>query len=91
MEAKDGSFGFDFEAGYDEVVPTNSLPIPCWLGDRQRSLFYALKHRTTVKVQFDAETSNSIEVQSGGWQAILDNFKKYTESNCTLVFSNQES
>jgi hypothetical protein len=36
---------------------------------------------TEVIETFDAETENSVELQRIGWQAILDNFKKYTEAN----------
>ena len=81
MEAKDGSFGFDFEAVYDEVMPNKQFAYTMLDGRQAKVTFYELNHRTTVKVNFDAETENSIEKQRGGWQAILDNFKKYTESN----------
>ena len=36
---------------------------------------------TNVKVLFDAEPVNSLELQKGGWQTILDNYKKYAEKN----------
>jgi uncharacterized protein YndB with AHSA1/START domain len=81
MEAKDGSFGFDFEAVYDEVDPYKQFSYIMPDGRKVLVTFYELNHKTTVKVTFDAETENSVEMQRGGWQAILDNFKKYTESN----------
>jgi uncharacterized protein YndB with AHSA1/START domain len=81
MEAKDGSFGFDFEAVYDEVDPNKQIGYTMPDGRRAKVTFYELNHRTTVKVNFDPETENSVEIQRGGWQAILDNFKKYTESH----------
>lgn len=81
MEAKDGSFGFDFEAVYDEVDPNKQIDYTMPDGRRAKVTFYELNHRTTVKVNFDPETENSVEIQRGGWQAILDNFKKYTESH----------
>jgi uncharacterized protein YndB with AHSA1/START domain len=81
MEAKDGSFGFDFGGIYDEVV-TNKL-IRYSLGDEREVIvkFAENGNETKVIVTFDAEKINSIDMQKGGWQAILDNFKKYTEAN----------
>jgi len=81
MEAKDGSMGFDFWGIYDEVK-TNEL-IANTMGDgRKMSVHFKRAGDTTMITEtFEAETMNSIEMQKGGWQAILDNFKKYTESN----------
>jgi YD repeat-containing protein len=81
MEAKDGSFGFDFGGVYDEVK-TNEL-IAYTLGDGRtvRLMFTAQGNKTKIVETFDAENTNSIDLQRNGWQAILDNFKKYAESN----------
>lgn len=81
MEAKDGSWGFDFEATYTEVV--NQKTFTYVLGDGRSATvdFETLGNQTNVNVTFDAETENSEEMQRGGWQAILDNFKKYAEAN----------
>jgi uncharacterized protein YndB with AHSA1/START domain len=81
MEAKDGSMGFDFGGVYDEVKP-NEL-IEYTLGDDRKVVvrFTANGNETKVVETFDAEQTNSVELQKGGWQAILDNFKKYVESN----------
>lgn len=81
MEAKDGSFGFDFCGIYDTVKP-NEL-ISYTLGDdRKVSIhFNSDGNTTTVTETFEAEKENSIELQREGWQAILDNFKKYTEAS----------
>jgi uncharacterized protein YndB with AHSA1/START domain len=81
MEAKDGSVGFDFEGVYDEVK-TNEL-IAYTMGDGRKVIvtFLPAGNTTTVTETFDAETVNPVEMQRGGWQAILDNFKKYTENN----------
>jgi uncharacterized protein YndB with AHSA1/START domain len=81
MEAKDGSFGFDFEAIYSEVVPGEKLTYQMPDGRVATITFKEQGGATHVAVTFDAETENSIDMQRGGWQAILDNFKKYTESN----------
>ena len=80
MEAKDGSMGFDFGGVYD-VVKNNEY-IEYTMGDgRKVQVSFAAKGNTTeVMEQFEAEEMNSVEMQKGGWQAILDNFKKYTES-----------
>ncbi|SHG71518.1 SRPBCC family protein [Pedobacter caeni] len=80
MEAKDGSFGFDFAGIYDEVK-TNEL-ISYTLGDdRKVSISFSGNGNTTkITETFEAENTNPVEMQKGGWQAILDNFKKYTES-----------
>ena len=81
MEAKDGSFGFDFEGIYSEVVP-NSL-IHYGLADGRQVIikFTETDEQTTVTESFDPENQNPAEMQQAGWQMILDNFKKYTESN----------
>jgi uncharacterized protein YndB with AHSA1/START domain len=81
MEAKDGSFGFDFWGIYDEVK-TNEL-IAYTMGDRRKAsiIFSSDGNTTTIIETFEAEEENPVEMQRGGWQAILDNFKKYTEAN----------
>jgi uncharacterized protein YndB with AHSA1/START domain len=80
MEAKDGSFGFDFSGVYDEVK-TNEL-IAYTLGDDRKVSISFVRDGNTTKITetFEAESTNPIEMQKGGWQAILDNFKKYAES-----------
>ena len=81
MEAKDGSFGFEFGGVYDDVK--NNEYIEYTLGDgRKVTVNFAGKgNSTTVVESFEAESQNPVEMQKGGWQAILDNFKKYTENN----------
>lgn len=81
MEAKDGSFGFDFGGTYDEVVTHKTIAYTLGDGRKARINFGATGSQTWVTVTFDAETQNPIEMQKGGWQAILDNFKKYVENN----------
>ncbi len=80
MEAKDGSFGFDFEGIYESVVILKNLSYGLEDGRKVIVSFEPIENQTKVKVQFDAETENSLELQKGGWQAILNNYKKYTES-----------
>ncbi len=49
-------------------------------GRRATVLFQARNHQTEVSVAFDPETENALELQRNGWQAILDNYRKHTES-----------
>ncbi|UTA66757.1 SRPBCC family protein [Emticicia sp. 21SJ11W-3] len=82
MAAKDGSFSFDFGGIYDDVQE-NQL-IAYTMGDgRQVSIVFTDINGTETQVEetFDAETQNPVEMQQMGWQAILDNFKAYTEAN----------
>lgn len=80
MEAKDGSFGFDFEAIYDEVIPQKKLTYTMTDGRKATTLFEQQGDTTHVTTKFTAEKQNPVEMQKTGWQAILNNFKKYTEA-----------
>lgn len=78
MEAKDGSFGFNFEGIYTEVVENRSLAYS--FGDRAaRVVFQETSGGVQVTVTFDAENQNPVEMQQQGWQAILNNFKRHVE------------
>ena len=80
MEAKDGSFGFDFEAVYIEVEHGHGFTYE--FGGRIATvLFTETDGQTEVTITFDPETENPIELQRTGWQAILNNFKTYTETH----------
>lgn len=80
MEAKDGSFGFDFEAVYTQIKEGQNFAYE--FGGRAAEVqFRDLGSETEVEITFDAEEENPIEMQKEGWQSILNNFKKYTESN----------
>jgi len=79
MEAKDGSMGFDFEGIYDVVTEYEYIEYTMSDGRKVKIQFIAEGERTKVIVSFDAESMNPVEMQEQGWQAILDNFKKYTE------------
>jgi len=81
MEAKDGSFGFDFEGVYDVVRKNEYLEYTIGDGRKVQVTFTAQGNKTKVVENFEAEGTHSLEMQKGGWQAILDNFKKYTEAN----------
>lgn len=78
MEARDGSFGFDFAGTYTKVEPQKLIEYT--MGDRDALVeFEPQGHSTRVRVTFDAETQNPVEMQRDGWQAILDTFKKHVE------------
>ena len=78
MEAKDASFGFDFEGTYTEVVPQERIAYA--FGDRTGTVeFMQVADGVTVRVTFDAETEHPLEQQRQGWQAILNNFARHVE------------
>ena len=81
MEAKDGSFGFDFGGIYDAVTTNEYIEYTLGDGRKVTITFTADGNKTKLVESFEAESTNSIEMQQGGWQNILDNFKKYTEAN----------
>lgn len=81
MEAKDGSFGFNFEAIYDKVIIYKTIAYTMTDGRQAITNFENQNGKTKVTTTFDAENENPVEMQRVGWQAILDNFKKYVESN----------
>lgn len=73
MEAKDGSFGFDFDGEYTKVVPHQRLEY--MFGGREGVVeFTETAAGVAVRVTFDGEETNPEEMQRAGWQAILDNF-----------------
>ena len=80
MEAKDGSAGFDFGGTYTEVVPEKRLAYTMGDGRKVLVLFEGKGNETQVTEEFEPEQENPVEMQRKGWQAILDTFKEYTES-----------
>ena len=79
MEARDGSMGFDFGGTYTSVKTRESLAYTMDDGRTCEVHFSKSGDGTRVDVAFDAESQNPVEMQRGGWQAILGNFKKYAE------------
>ncbi len=79
MEARDGSMGFDFSGKYTKVVQQKLIELILDDNRKVQVRFEANGNKTTVTEVFEAEHENSIELQQTGWQAILDNFKKYVE------------
>lgn len=80
MEAKDGSSGFDFSGVYRKVVPNKQIDYTIDDGRNVEVDFSGENDYTIVTVTFEAENMNPAELQRTGWQAILNNFKKYCES-----------
>lgn len=86
MEARDGSYGFDFNTLYDEVVVHEKIAYTMEDGRKADITFSGENGTTLVTVTFDAENQNDPEMQRVGWQAILDNFKKYVELKALRFF-----
>lgn len=81
MEAKDGSFGFDFEGVYSEVIDYKLIVYGLADGRQVQVKFLELNRKTTEVLEvFDAENENPLEMQQTGWQNILNNFKRYCET-----------
>ena len=81
MEAKDGTAGFDFTGKYTCVKEPDRLDYLLDDGRIVNIYFIPEGNQTTVKEEFEAEGTNSIDLQRAGWQAILDNFKNYAEKS----------
>ncbi len=81
MEAKDGSFGFDFAGVYDEIKRNELI---AYIIDDERKVKVTFSKNSGVETKvvetFEAESTNPFEMQRDGWQAILNNFKKYVEA-----------
>ncbi|MBD2848166.1 SRPBCC family protein [Paenibacillus sp. IB182496] len=80
MEAKDGSMGFDFYGVYDVVKLHEQISYTIGDGRKVDITFTPQGNETKVVETFDAESTHSVDMQQAGWQAIMDNFKSYTES-----------
>ena len=81
MSAKDNSFSFDFEGVYTQVDLYKQIDYVL-ADDRKVSVFFKEENnQTTVTEIFETENENTLELQQQGWQAILNNFKNYTEQN----------
>lgn len=81
MAAKDGSHSFDFAGIYSNVQVNKLIEYDMEDGRHVEIVFETVTEGTKVIQTFDPETKNSRELQKNGWQAILDNFKKYAETS----------
>ena len=83
MASKDGTMRFDFEGIYTNVVNPSLIEYKLADDRKVKITFESQKNGVVLTEKFDPETENSEALQQQGWQAILDNFKKYVE-NSTL-------
>jgi uncharacterized protein YndB with AHSA1/START domain len=81
MEAKDGSMGFDFGGTYTNVEPHKTIAYTMDDGRKAQVYFVQTGEGCTITESFEAENMHPLDMQQGGWQAILDSFKHYTEGN----------
>lgn len=81
MAAKDGSMSFDFEGEYSLVEPNKTIKYTMPDGRKVEVYFCEISGGIEITESFDPENQNPEEMQQEGWQAILDNFKKYVENN----------
>jgi len=81
MAAKDGSMSFDFGGTYTAIEQNKLIEYSIADGRKVKILFEAEGDKTKITETFDPESTNPIEMQKGGWQAILDNFKKHAEES----------
>lgn len=80
MASVNGKMAFDFEGIYTAVEPYDLIAYELGDGRQVTVAFADIGNKTFVIESFDPETENSLELQKQGWQAILDNFKKYVEA-----------
>ena len=81
MEARDGSFGFDFGGTYNAVEEHKYIEYTMDDGRKVKVSFSNDGNSTRISESFETESTNPAEMQRAGWQSILDSFKKYTENN----------
>ncbi len=81
MEAIDGSMGFDFSGVYDDVIPNKRIVYTLDDGRKVDIIFKSNGKKTHITQTFEAENENPVEMQRDGWQAIMNNFKKYAEEH----------
>lgn len=81
MEAKDGTLGFDFSGRYDTIEKYKRIEYTLDDDRKVQVTFVSNGNLTIITEAFEAEQTNTIELQRTGWQAILDNFKKYAETS----------
>jgi uncharacterized protein YndB with AHSA1/START domain len=84
MEAKDGSFGFDLKGTYTAVEVHKGYSFDLEDGRKVKVLIESIGNQTKVIEEFEPENDNPYELQKGGWQAILNSFKNYTEKKASV-------
>lgn len=81
MESKDGSMGFDFTGVYEQIKENELITYKMTDGRKVEIRFVELNDEVKLSESFEAEGTNSDEMQRAGWQAILENFKNYVEQS----------
>ncbi len=81
MEARNGSIGFDFGGVYEKLIIHKQIDYTTGDGRKINIVFTAAGNTTEIAETVEVENTNPVEIQRKGWQAILDNFRKYTENN----------
>ncbi len=84
MEARDGTMGFDFWGNYTSIQQHQFIGITLGDGRKVELSFLSEGEITRITETFDPENTNPVELQQSGWQAILNNFKKYAEARSTV-------
>ena len=84
MEARDGSSGFDFTGVYTDVRPLKQINYTMDDDRKVEASFVSGGNETTLRISFEAEQTNPVEMQKEGWQSILNNFKKYVEKSISM-------
>lgn len=77
MEARDGSMGFEFQGEYTNVIQYQVIESVLGDGRKVKIEFWPDGNQTRILESFEAEDTHSLEMQQQGWQAIMDNFKRY--------------
>ncbi|GIW75908.1 MAG: activator of HSP90 ATPase [Phycisphaerae bacterium] len=90
MEARDGSFGFDYSGTYEVVEAPHSVTLRLDDDRLVRTTFEPKGNGTLVRTVFDAEGTHSLEQQRKGWQAIFDSYADYIANNRSLVSKQQD-
>jgi uncharacterized protein YndB with AHSA1/START domain len=79
MEARDGSFGFDFTGDVLEAEKPNRLVARLGDGRSMEIQVSEVAEGTRVDEWFEPESENPLDMQQAGWQAILNQFKTYSD------------
>jgi len=83
MASKDGTMSFDFIGTYSVIQDKRTIAYTIEDGREVIIVFEEQEDGVIIRESFDPELENPKELQQQGWQAILDNFKKYVEANLT--------
>jgi len=80
MASKDGTMSFDFIGTYSVIQDKRTIAYTIEDGREVIIVFEEQQDGVVIRESFDPELENPKELQQQGWQAILDNFKKYVET-----------